>query len=229
MQRSPSAASAGGEAGGDEGEVVAIVFGLPEAGAGGHHVAVVFGETFVDPEQVVLHRFLVVGREETGGAAMFAVPGMEVFVREQACEGFEGVVVDQCPLVGAVVGALMMLEAVVAGSVAEREEEVVTLVVAGAEEGGELGGNELVGFQPFVVESEGGFAVGGDVDDVRRLRAGGEVDLFEVAAGEEGLVDEHLERDGFEVDCAVGRRAGGLAPSSSRTSSRRGERRTARQ
>ena len=163
---SPGAAAADGEAGGDEGEVVAIVFGLPEAGAGGHHVAVVFGEAFVDPEQVVLHGFLVVGREQVGGAAVFAVPGVEVFVREQARESFESVVVDQCPLVGAVVGALVMLEAVVAGAVAEREEEVVALVVAGAEEGGVLGGDKLVVFQSFVVQSEGGVAVGGDVDDV---------------------------------------------------------------
>ena len=59
----------------------------------------------------------------------------------------------------------MMLEAVVAGAVAEREEEVVALVVPGAEEGGVLGGDALVTFQAVCAESESGFAVGGDVDE----------------------------------------------------------------
>ena len=49
----------------------------------------------------------------------------------------------------------MMLEAVVAGAVAEREEEVVTLVVAGAEEGGILGGDALVSFQTFGTDGRG--------------------------------------------------------------------------
>src|SRR6185436_15080711 len=104
----------------------------------------------------------------------------------------------------AVVGTLMMLEAAVAGAVAEREEEVVALVMPGSEGGGELGGNALVTLEAFGVEGEGGFAIGGDVDDVRRSRAGSEVDLFVVTAGEDGLVDQHLKRDGFEVNRAVG-------------------------
>ena len=87
--------------------------------------------------------------------------------------------------VAAVVGALVMFEAVVAGAVAEREEEVVALVVAGTEGGGELGGDALVGFRSFVAHCQGGFAVGGDVDDVLRRGAGRQVDLLEVAAGEE--------------------------------------------
>ena len=185
LKWSPGAAATDGEAGGDEGEVFAVIFRRPEAGAGGHHAAVVFGQAFVDPEQVVLHGLLVVGRKQVSGATMLAVPGVEVFVSEEAGEVSEDVVVDQCPFVSAVVGALMMFEAVVAGAVAEREEEVVTLVVPGAEESGVLGRDALVVFQTFCGQGEGGFAVGGDVEDVRRGCAGGEIELLKVAAGED--------------------------------------------
>ena len=55
----------------------------------------------------------------------------------------------------------MMLEAVVAGAVAEREEEVVTLVVPGAKEGGVFGGGEE-DFDAFVRHS-------GDLTGLTRL------------------------------------------------------------
>ena len=93
-------------------------------------------------------------------------------------------------------------------AVAERDEKVVTLVVAGAKQHGVLGGDALIAFETIGAHRQGGFAVGGGVEDVRRVRAGGEVDLSEVAADEDRLVDEHFEGDWLEVDRAVGRCAG---------------------
>ena len=84
LQVAPFAAGNVIEGGGGEGEIVAILLGGEQAAARGEHEAEIVGEAFVDPEQIVLHGLLVVGRGEVGGAAEFSVPGVDVFVGQKS-------------------------------------------------------------------------------------------------------------------------------------------------
>ena len=95
LQVAPLAAGKVIESGGGEGEIVAILVGGEQSAAGGEHEAEIVRQAFVDPEQVVLHGLLVVGRGEVGGAAVLSVPRVNVLVGQQAGRQFAGGVVDQ--------------------------------------------------------------------------------------------------------------------------------------
>ncbi len=199
LEIAPGAAGASVvEVGGDGGEAVAEDLGAPDAGAGGEDVAEVVGEALIDPEEVALHGLLVVGRGEAGGAAILAVPGVGELVGEEVAFFGEGAFVDEGLLGDAVVGGLVVLEAEVGYLVGERDEEVVGVVVARLVEGSgladELG--ELV--DVLLGESDVLGTVAGEVEVVLGGDVGGEVDLAEPAAGEDGGVDELLEGDGLE-------------------------------
>src|SRR5882757_7763103 len=52
----------------------------PEAGTGGKHLTPVLRLPFVNPQQAVLHRYVVIRGPEVRRAAEFAIPGMREFV-----------------------------------------------------------------------------------------------------------------------------------------------------
>ncbi len=102
-------------------------------------------------------------------------------------------VVGEALLADAVVGGLAVLEALAAGDVGEREQEVVGVVVVRlvlgvglADEGVDLG--EGLGTDVGVVG-----LVGDDVEVVGGLDLGGERELVEVLAGDDGRVFELLD------------------------------------
>ena len=120
---------------GDGGEPLLVLLGGPDAAAGCEDVAEIFGEAFVDPEEVADHGLLVVAGGEAGGAAVFAVPAMgELVGEEQAGEG-ELLIVNEGECGDAVVAGLMVLEAEVSYFVAEGDEEVICAVVTALIEG----------------------------------------------------------------------------------------------
>ena len=135
---------------------------------------------------------------------------MKILVRQQTREVGEDIVIDEGALGCAVVGALMMLEAIEAQPFAQREQEVIALVMPSAEEGREFCRQALVGLQALGGYCQGGIAVGGDIDHVLWRRARREVKLLEVFGSDDWLVDQHLKRYWFELNLPVSRRRGGL-------------------
>ncbi len=124
----------------------------------------------------------------------------------------EGAFVDEGFLGDAVVGGLVVLEAEVGYLVGEGDEEVVGVVVARLVE--RAGFADELGELVDVLLGEGDVfgAVAGEVEVVLGRDVGGEVDLAEPAAGEDGRVDELLEGDGLEggVGGGFGGAAGGI-------------------
>ena len=186
------------EHGGGEGEVVAVLIGGKQAAARGEHEAEIVGQAFVDPEQIVLHGLLVVGRGEVGGAAEFSVPGVDILVRQQAGRKFAGSIVDQGALIDAAVVGFVMLETEVRNVIAEGVEEVIVAVVMRAEKFLRLLDQILVVIPDFLRGIERGGAVGGDVHFGDRILR--ERNNFQKFSGDDRRVDERGERDWSEVD-----------------------------
>ena len=136
-----------------------------------------------------MHRLLIVGREQVRRPAVLAVPRMEVLVRQEGCEIRKDVVVDERPLGAAVVGALMMFQPSLAEPVAQREQKVVSLVRTGTEQRGEFGRKALVGFQTIRADGQRGVAIGGDIDHMLQFRARRQIQLLQMLAGDDGLID----------------------------------------
>ena len=198
LQVAPFAAGKVIEGGGGEGEVVAILIGGEQAAAGGEHEAEIIRQAFVDPEEIVLHGLLVVGRGQVGGTAEFSVPRVDVFVGKEAGGKFASGVVDHAALVDAAVVGLVMLQAEVRDVIAERVEEVVVAVVVRAEKFLRLIDQALVVVPGFLRGFEGGGAVGGDVHFGDGIA--GQRDDFQKFSGDDGGVDQRGERDGGEVN-----------------------------
>ena len=92
-----------------------------------------------------------------------------------------------------------MLEAEVSDLVAEGDEEVIRAVVTALVERAGFADQAVEFGDVLFREVELFGAVGGHVEVVLRRDLGSERDLAEVAAGEDGRVDELLEADGFEA------------------------------
>ena len=161
----------------------------------------IFGESLVNPEQVALHGHLIVGRGQARGAAILAIPAMDVFVRKQARVEFAIGLVDQATFADTAIVGFVMLESEVGHVIAERVEEMVVLVMLRAEKRSRLRDKILVVIPNFLRRLEGGGAVGGDVKFRRRL-SGCERHRLQVLAGENRGVDQHGERHGAEMQVA---------------------------
>src|SRR5215470_9940098 len=74
LKRSPDASGAMVEHRSGVGSVFTPLLGRAQAGSGREDVSQIIGETFVDPQQIAFHWLLVVGRCQSRGAAIFAVP-----------------------------------------------------------------------------------------------------------------------------------------------------------
>ena len=157
------------ELGGGQSEGLAVGGIGAKAAARGKDVAEVAGQAFIDPEQFGLHRLLIVGRGKVGRAAVFAVPGMDHFVREQGGGKFAFVFVNEEAFSQAVVAGFMMFEAEMSDMVAEREQEVVAPIMMCAKEGVGLGDQMRKVADVFGFHFQSGGAVGHDVKLVRGL------------------------------------------------------------
>ncbi len=181
--------------------------------AGGQNLAPELGLALIDPQQLVLERQVVVGDVLTGRAAIFAVPGVGVFVAQQVAVAELGLPVGEEPGIDAVLGRAVMLQPDAAQPVGHGEQEIVVVVVARAVQA--VGLIDQIAQDFDLGFGRGNVAVGAVGDDVqadRRTAAGIEVDLAIVFAREHGAVDQDVERDGLEGGDGAG---GGLrAPGS---------------
>jgi hypothetical protein len=98
------------ECGGGQSQVIARLLGCEQAAASGQHRAQVIRQSLVDPEQIVLHRLLIVGSGEVRGTPVFSVPRMNVLVGEQAGVQLARGFVHKPSLVDAAVVGLMVLQ-----------------------------------------------------------------------------------------------------------------------
>src|SRR2546423_4699105 len=103
----------------------------------------------------------------------------------------------------------MVLQAVVAQAIAEREQEMITRVMSRTEESRVFSREAPVRLETFRADGQSCVAVGGDIDHMLRRLAGREIEFFEMAARNYRLIDQHFQRNGFEVDRAVSRRRRG--------------------
>src|SRR3546814_7207811 len=99
----------------------------------GQHVAPVLGLALVHPQQAALHRHVVVRRPPAGGATVLAVPRMRVLVAEQVAAAGLPVPIGEVAGAQAVLARALVLEAVAAHLLRQREQEVVVVVVLRAE------------------------------------------------------------------------------------------------
>src|SRR2546423_4465598 len=116
-QRTPQTARSVVESGGHVREVVPVLFRRPESAARRQNVAVILGQPLVNPEQLVLHRLLVVACGKPRGPSVLAVPGVEVFVREDAPGEARRRLVNERALGDAAVVRLMVFESEVRDAV----------------------------------------------------------------------------------------------------------------
>ena len=86
-------------------------------------------KAFVDPEQIVLHGLLVIGRGEAHRSPIFAIPRMHILVRQQPREFDAKRFINQTALPCAIVAGFAVLETEMRDGVAECEQEVVVVVV----------------------------------------------------------------------------------------------------
>src|ERR1017187_3636085 len=118
---------------------------------------------------------------------------MDEFVGQQAGEIDAAGIFDQAALGGAIVARFMMLEAEMRHVVTECEEKMIIAIVAGTEEGARLR-NQLVKMHLRLrSHCQGSRAVRGDVDLMRRILAGSDLDGTEIPAGKHGRIDQRFE------------------------------------
>src|SRR5579863_4343797 len=183
---------------GGVGQILAVERGGEQAAASGEHEAEIIGETFVNPQQVVLHGLLVVGGGEAGWAAILSVPGVRVFVRQQAGGKFARSVVDEGAFIHAAVVGFVMLEAEVRDVIAQRVEEVIVTIMMRAKKLLRLVDEISVMIPNFLRSVERGGAVGGDIHFRGRvLRQRNDLEIF---TGNDGRIDQRRQRDGVEVN-----------------------------
>src|SRR5205085_3211550 len=198
-QRTPQTTGSVVESGGCHRQLVSVLFWRPQSASRAQDVSVILGQPFVNPEQLILHRLLIIGCREQGGPPVLAVPGVKVFVREHAPGETRLRLVNERALGHTAVVRLMMFESEVRDAVAQGEEEVIVVVVLRARERLCL----LDELAHAVYELRGGFerggAVGCDVHLDRWLR-GLERDDAEVFAREHGRVNEVRQRGGREIN-----------------------------
>ena len=164
-----------------------------EAGAGGEDIAHVLRHAFVDPEELALLGGGKVRLVELVGATVFAVPGVGELMGEEVGLGELVDFVGETFFANAVVGGLLVLEAFAAGDVGQGEEEVVGVVMVRGV-GGAGFADEVGDFGQELGAEVGVFGeVGDDVDEVPGGDFGGEGELVEVLAGDDGGVFELLD------------------------------------
>ncbi len=106
-----------------DGQMIPRLVGRQQTAAGGQHLAQVLRKTLVDPEQIVLHRLLVVRCGEVRRTSIFSVPRMYVLMGKETCRQLSRVLVHQSPFVDAAVVRLVVFEAKMGDMIAQTEQK----------------------------------------------------------------------------------------------------------
>ena len=172
---------------------------IPQSRARGEHGAPVLRHAFVDPQQRVLHRHVVVRGGQVRGPAELAVPGMHVLVREQVASRSGAIPFGEEIRIVAVLAGAMVLEADVAEVIAEREQEIVVIVMMRAEQRIGLARELRVGGQGRrrMIAALG--RIGHDVELHRGLSVASSGTRLKCIPGEQRRIEQRLERHGLEA------------------------------
>ena len=172
----------------------------PEAGPGGQHLPPVFGLPLVHPQHRVAHAHIVIRRPQIRRAAELSVPGVGELMRQKGPVVGAVRIVRKIAFAEPVLARAVMLQPLLERQVADREHEVVMVIVVRAEQpvglphqGAmcvELGGRRVEVARP----------VGKDVQEHRRDAAGIEVNPGGVLAGKDRAVHQRLDGRGLEAD-----------------------------
>src|SRR2546422_7699660 len=108
---------------------------------------------------------------QAGRTAIFAIPRVDHFVRQQEGAQFSRLFVDEKSFGLAIIAGFMMFEAKVGDVIAEREQEVIGAIMARPKQCASLAYKlrEMAAILRFHLE--GSRAVGHEVQEVRRLGA----------------------------------------------------------
>src|SRR5207248_3157422 len=147
-------------------------------------------------------RLLITRGCESGGTAVFAIPGVGEFVGKQIGVHLALVFVDVGALRDTVVARLMVLQSEVSDVVTQGDQEVITVVVTRAEEGSGFIDQPFVIADGFVRDLDSGCAVSSQIDEVGTLRGRGNWNLAEIFSGKHRRIYQHLEGYRFEADVA---------------------------
>ena len=224
-QRPPLAARTQDEPGGDAGHLLAEQVRRFETAARGQDITQIVGQALVHPEEIALHRRLIVGRRQVGGAPVLAVPRVDELMRQEMGVDAARVLVDQRALGDAIIARLVVLQPEVRRVVAEGIEEVVLAVVRGAEQRQRLVHQPAVRREQVGCHFEGRRGIGGHVDLVRWFRLRAERHLPEEGPGQNRRIDQRRERHRLEPDrrpVLRGDRQGAAVPPSWRERQARG-------
>ena len=108
--------------------------GRNEAAAGGQHPTEIFGQSFVYPQQIALHRLLIIRCRQTLRPAVLTVPRMDKFVRKQGGTDHLGRRIGEEGQARLDIAGLVMLQAEMSNLIAERKQEVILPVMRRAEQ-----------------------------------------------------------------------------------------------
>ncbi len=175
----------------------------PQPRTGRQHVTPVLRLTLVDPKQGVAHRHVEVGRPKIFRPAELAVPGMGEFVGQQVPARRGLVVVGEIVGVGSVFTGTVVFGAHLLQFVAEREQEVVVVIVARAVELVGLLNQGAMGGQNLRLDLQLVRFFRDDVQMNRRRCARIQIDPGEVASGEQRAVHQGLQAGGLEADAGA--------------------------
>ena len=203
LQGAPGAASLAGHARGCRGQVVPVLLGRPQAGTRGQHFTQILRQALVHPQQFILHGGVEAGGEQSIGTAELAVPAVHVFVRQQACTGDVLVGIGEVFRFEAIIAALVVLEAEMAGVVGQREQEVVVAVVVAAKQFLGLDNQVPVIAQLRVGEHQVGRGIGNDVQMHGRRGPGRQVDATEIEAGDQRRIHKLFQRHDAEARASI--------------------------
>src|SRR5579864_3936492 len=110
-------------------EVLAELVGSPKPAACRKNAAQILGESFVHPEQVGLHGLLIIGGGQPGGATVFSVPRMNIFMGQKRGIKFPFGLVDEAAFADAAVVGLMMLESEMRDVVTQCVEKMIVAIM----------------------------------------------------------------------------------------------------
>src|SRR6267143_553793 len=180
------------------GQIIPRLVGRQQTAAGGQHLAQVLCKTFVDPEQIVLHRLLVVRCGEVRRTSILSIPRMYVLMGKQTGRQLSRILVHQSPFVDAAVVRLVVFEAKMGDMIAQTEQKVIIAIVLRAEKFSGLLDQALVVIPDFLCRRKGSGAVGRNVHLYGWVLS--ERNDLQKFTGDYGRVHKRGKRNGGEMN-----------------------------
>ncbi len=191
--------------GGCIGQVFAEAVRRTQPRARGKDVAQIMRESLIYPEQVALHRVLIVRRGQARGTAILAIPGVYELMRKKVGFKVMGIGIAEHIFRCAVVAGLMVFQTVMGGLVPQNEKEVVFFVVSRAKKFACFCYKLFQAGQVRIRHLDGLFAFANQIDHMnRRLTRGRELYLAVNRSGDQRRVNQFGQRDGLEFSRTAG-------------------------